>query len=821
MFHDLRFGIRMLWKNPGFTLIAVLTLALGIGANTAIFSVVYGVLLRPLPYPESNRLVWLSEQSPNFPSVSIAYPNFVDWQKDQTVFTHLGLYLRASMNLTGGDREPSRLQGAFLSSGTFAALGVQPIMGHLFGEEDDRPGASGVAIISHALWQNRFGGQADIIDKPISLNGQTATVVGVMPPGFAFPSAVDLWASLGPQLGNAGLHYQDRGYHSGWFGIARLKPGLTLAQASAGMDIVAQALEEQYAPNKNQRVRIDPLISNYVGGVRRAMWTLFGAVGLVLVIACANIANLMLTRAIARQKEMAVRAALGAQKSRLVRQLLSESLLVALAGGAVGLVLARLGLSIILSLATDSIPRAEAISLDSSVLLFAIGISVATGILFGLVPALQASRVDLQTTLRKTSRGTTAGRTRLREALVMAQFALTLVLLVGAGLLLRSFQHLQQVDPGFSSERVLSFRFDLPELKYSTEDSRSHFYETLLKNMRTLPGVKSAGIASRIPLDPSDKFPSPFLIEGRPAPPPNQLQMAELSVVSADYFQTLGIPLIRGRSFNDSDDRSHLSKKDLSSDAGQRWMDGINKIIIDEEFAQKYWPNSDPIGQRVKLQWGAKPPVAEVVGVVGHVKLDQLSEPGKFVQGYLSVRQAPRPGMAVLVKTTLEPVSLAGSVRRLVATLDKDQPVYNVQTLSEIRDQSIAPQRFNLALLGNFALLALVLATVGIYGVMSQLVLQRTHEIGIRLALGAQMSDVLRLILKDGMKLTAFGIAIGLAVALALTRVLTSFLFGVTATDAFTYVGVSAVLILVALLACLIPARRATKVDPLMALGCE
>ncbi len=820
LWQDIRYGARMLRKNPGFTLIAVMTLALGIGANTAIFSVVYGVLLRPLPFPQSGRLVALSERSPNFPTVSIAYPNFVDWQKQQMVFDHVGIYQRASMNLTG-EADPLRLQGALISSGAFNALGVQPIAGRFFNEEDDKPGAANVTVISYGLWQKRFGGQSDIVNKSISLNGEPATVVGVMPQSFSFPASVDLWASLGPQLGNLGLHIQDRGYHSGWFGVARLKQGVTLAQAAAGMQVVAERLEREYPENKNQRVRIDPLINNYVRGVRRAMLMLVGAVGLVLLIACANIANLMLTRATARQKEMAVRAALGAGKTRIVRQLLSESVLLALLGGAGGLVLARLGLPLILALAKDSIPRAEAVSLDTTVLFFTVVAATITGILFGLVPAWQASRVDLQTTLRKTARGATSGRARMREALVIVEFALTLVLLVGAGLLLRSFQHLQQVNPGFNGERVLSLRFDLPERKYTTENSRSHFYQALMEKVRPLPGVVTVGVASRIPLDATDRFQTVFFVEGRPVPGPNEVQLVDLSMVSPDYFQTVGIPLIRGRSFNDSDDRSHLSTKDVSQDSGERWMQGLNKIIIDEEFAKRFWPNADPIGQRVKLPWGPKGPSLEVIGVVGRVKADQLSDPGKFVQGYLPYQQAPRPGMAVLVKTSLDPEALVGSVRQQVQSLDPEQPVYNVKTFSEIRDRSIAPQRLNLALLGNFALLALVMATVGIYGVLSQLVLQRTQEIGIRLALGAQLRDVLRLVLKDGMKLALIGVAIGLAGCLALSRLLSRFLFGVAPTDALTLVSVSSLLIVVALLASGIPARRATKVDPLVALRYE
>jgi putative ABC transport system permease protein len=822
LWQDIRFGARMLRKNPVFTLIAVMTLALGIGANTAIFTLINGVLLRPLPYPEPDRLVWLSERGPSFPSISITYPDFVDWLDQQTVFDYLGVYQPQSLDLTrSGD--PLRLDGAFVSSGAFAALGVQPIVGRSFSANEDKPGAVPVALLSHALWQSRFGGRADIVNQSISVSGVTVTVVGVMPPGFNFPAHQDLWVSIGSLVGDPGLHYQDRGYHSGFFGVARLKTGVTLAQASARMDVIAQNLEREYpGSSNNQRVRIEPLIDNYVSDVRRTMWILLGAVGLVLVIACANVANLLLTRATARQKEMAVRAALGAGKTRMVRQLLSESVLLALLGAVLGVLFARLSLPLILVLARDSIPRAETIVLNTSVLVFAVVVAVVTGVLFGIVPAVQASKVDLQHTLRKSLRGTTAERALLRKYLVTGQFALTLVLLVGAGLLLRSFQRLQRVNPGFSGEQVLSFRFDLPKQKYPSEETQSHFYQALMEKLRALPGVRSVSVSSRIPLDATDSWQATFLIEGRPAPPAGEIPIMDLSVVSPDYFQTLGIPLLRGRSFNESDDRTHLKERDLGAvDAGERWMAGLDKVIVDETFARQHWPNADPVGQRIKLPWGPHGPVLEIVGVVGRVKLDQLSNPGKFVQFYLPFQQGPRSGMAVLLKTSLPPDSLIAAVRQQVQQLDPEQPIYKVQTLSEIRDRSIAPQRLNLALLGNFALLALVLATVGIYGVLSQLVLQRTQEIGVRLALGAQVSDVLRLMLKDGMKLALIGVAIGSVAAFGLTRLLSSFLFGVTPTDGLTFVAVSTLLLLVALLACYIPARRATKIDPLVALKYE
>jgi putative ABC transport system permease protein len=542
----------------------------------------------------------------------------------------------------------------------------------------------------------------------------------------------------------------------------------------------------------------------------------------VLLIACANIANLLLTRANARQKEMALRAALGAGRARIIRQLLSESLLLSLAGGAVGLLLARLSLPLIIKLAHDSLPRADSISLDPSVLALGMLAAAVTGLLFGVVPAWYASRVNLQTALKESTRGSTAHRGRLREVLVITEFALTLVLLVGAGLLWRTFQHLQQVNPGFSGERVLSFRFDLPAQKYATEDKQSLFYQALLERLRTLPGVSSTAVTSRIPLDATDSWQANFLIEGRPAPPSDKTPVMDLSVVSTDYFQTAGIPLIRGRSFNQSDDREFLQGSNVAAlDSGERWLSGINKVIIDEDCAQTYWPNSDPVGQRIKLPWGPHGPNLEVVGVVGRVKLDRLGDAAKYPQFYLPFRQAPRSGMAVLIRTSQSPESLIAGVRQQLAGLDPEQPIYNIQTLSELRDRSIAPQRLNLALLGNFALLALVLATVGIYGVLSQLVQQRTSEIGIRLALGAQLSEVLKLVLKDGMKLALIGVGIGLGASLALTRVLSSLLFGVTPTDALTFISVSALLLSVALLACLAPARRATKVDPLTALRSE
>jgi putative ABC transport system permease protein len=814
---DLKFAIRQLLKNPGFTAVAVLTLALGFGANTAIFSVVDAVLLRPLAYPDSGQLVSLCERGPDWSGGSIAYPNFTDWKSQQAVFENFGIYSGNNFTLTGAG-EPVLLAGVMMSADVFAALGTQPEIGRVFREDEDKPGAPPVALISHALWRNRLGGDAEILNKTISLNGKPYTILGVMPAGFEFPNKVDLWVPVGPY--SADSSWQKRDNHPGLFGLARLKPGVTLEKARADLNVVAVRLEQQYPEsNKTRRVQIDRLLDNKVGNVRRALWILLGAVSFVLVIACANVANLLLARAAAREKEMAVRAALGAGRWRIARQLLAESGLLALLGAIVGLLFAKGTLRLVAALAGE-MPRAAEISLDPRVLLFSGLVAVLTGILFGLAPAGHARRVDLQGTLKETGRGTTSGRAGLRQGLVIAEVALTFVLLVGAGLLLLSFHRLLRVNPGFVVDRVLTFRINPPGDKYQTDEQQILFYHALLEKLRALPGVRVASLASQnsIPLH-EGGWDMRFLIEGRPEPPPHLQPSLQVHLIAPDYFQALGIPLLQGRDFTERDNREHLR----GTSSGNDWGAGLNSIIIDEEFAKRYWPNQNPLGQRIRLPWGerGKQPVMTIVGVVGRIKENRLSDQGGIVQAYFPIFQQPLGNLAVVVKTTSEPAALLATTRQQVSQLDPALPIFGISTMKEMRERSVAPDRLNLGLLGGFAVLALVLAIIGLYGLLSFIVTQRQREIGVRLALGAQRFEVLNLVVGQGMRLVLTGACIGLLGSFALTRVLTSVLFNVGPTDPLTFVTVTLSLCVVALLACYIPARRATKIDPIEALRCE
>ena len=809
---DFKFALRQLVRNPGFTAVAVLTLALGFGANTAIFSVVDAVLLRPLAYSESGQLVWLCERGPDWSGGSIAYPNFVDWKNQQSVFENFGVYNGSDFTLTGVG-EPVRLAGATMSADVFAALRMQPEIGRVFRADEDKPGAPPVAVISHALWQNRFGGRPGILNETISLDGKAYGVLGVMPAGFEFPNKVDVWLPAGPFSAMSG--WQKRDYHPGLFGLARLKAGVTLEKARANLDVVAARLEQQYPEsNKTRRVQIDRLLDNKVGNVRRALWTLLGAVSFVLVIACANVANLLLARAASREKEMSVRAALGAGQWRIARQLLAESGLLALLGMAVGLLFATSGLHVIAALAGPSMPRAQEIGIDPRVLLFSGLVAVVTSILFGLAPMWHARRVDLQGTLKETGRGTTANRAGLRQGLVVAEVALSFVLLAGAGLLLRSFYGLLQVNPGFVVDRVLTFHIDLPEPRY-TDEPRILFYHALLEKVRGLPGVQAASLASKTPLD-NNAWDMLFLIEGRPEPPPHLQPSLRMHLIAPDYFRAMGIPLLQGRDFTEQDNREHLR-------SASEWGAGFNSIIIDEEFARRYWPNQNPLGQRVRLPWGepGKQPIMTIVGVVGRIKENQLSEQGGMVQAYFPIFQQPLWGMAVVVKTTTEPAALLAEMRQQVSQLDPALPIFGINTMKEMRDRNVAPEKLNLGLLGGFAVLALALAVIGLYGLLSFTVAQRQREIGVRMALGAQRFDVLSSVVRQGMRLVFIGAFVGLLGSFALTRVLISVLFNVRPTDPLTLISVTLSLCVVALLACYIPARRATKIDPMEALRYE
>ena len=572
--------------------------------------------------------------------------------------------------------------------------------------------------------------------------------------------------------------------------------------------------------NAGNRVRIRPLLETYVSNARSALWVLFGAVAFVLLIACANIANLLLARATSRQKEMAIRSAMGAGRWRIARQMLTESVLLALMGGTLGLIIARWGIDFILYISPDAIPRSKEIGLDWRVMAFTIGVSFLTGILFGLVPALQAGVVDVHETLKETGRGTTR-RHWLRSSLVIVEVASTLVLLIGAGLMIRSFYRLQNVNPGFSYARLASFTVSLPEKKYTNEDQTIAFFKRLLENTRTLPGVEAVAAASGLPLG-NNGWQTSFVVDGQPRPPRDQTPLMEACTVTPDYFRAMNIPLLRGRYFTEEDNRSFLKGQDLSKlEEGERLVAGVNSIIIDEEFARRHWPNEDAVGKRIKMGSDEKPRFLTVLGVVGRVKMDGLNQDSNYVQGYFPFWQLPFNGMTVIIKATGDPNKLIAAARDQVKQVDPDQPIYNIKTMDEIRAESVAPERLNLTLFSIFAGIALVLAVVGIYGVMSYTVTQRTHEIGIRMAIGAQQRDVFRMVIGQGMMLALIGIAIGLVGAFALTRLMASMLFGVTATDPATFAAISILLTAVALMACYLPGRRATKVDPVISLRYE
>jgi predicted permease len=801
---DLRYALRGLRKHRGFTTVAVITLALGIGANTAIFTVINTVLLRPLPYERPDQLVVLTEMISDRP-IGVSYPNFVDWRGQNTALENVAAVRnRESFNLTGAG-ESERLQGRLVSANFLTTLGVKPIRGRDFAAEDDQPGANPVAIISHALWQRRFGADETIVGKQLTLNGQQFTVIGITPPNFQFGSEADVSVPIGLSAERFKLRGKDPGINA----FARLKPGTSTEAANAELNTIAARLEQQYPDtNTGRRVRVESLRESVVGEVRPTLLTLLGAVGFVLLIACANVANLLLTRSAGRQKEMAIRTALGAGRARILRQLFTESAVLALAGGVVGLLLAIWGTSLISSYIPEGIPRMSELGIDGRVLLFTLGASLLTGVFFGLAPALQSPDSNLAETLKEGERNSSRGHNRAGKLLVVSEVALTLVLLVGAGLLVKSFWRLSQVDPGFNPQNVLAMQIAIsarPE-----EGPRvDGFLSNLQSRVKALPGVQSVSVSNGLPFEGAN-FP-PFTIDGQPPPAPGQDPTGLLYTVSADYFKTMGIELVRGRLFSSQDTR-----------------ETPQVALIDEVFARQYFPNQDPIGQRFKL---ATPGADnhEIVGVVRHVEHVNLEgQTANTAEFYFNFDQLPIATLPryvrrvnLLVRTTVEPLSLAGPVRNQISALDKDQAVFNVRTMEQALSRSVAARRFSMILLGVFAMLALTLAAVGIYGVISYSVAQRTREVGIRMALGARTIDVIKLVVRDGLKLVMIGVGVGLAGALLLTRMMTTLLFGVTPTDAVTYATVALGLIIVALIACCIPARRAAKVDPLVALRFE
>jgi putative ABC transport system permease protein len=804
LWQDLRYGVRMLVKTPGFTIVAAVALALGIGANSAIFSVVNTVLLRPLPYKDPDRLVmvWEDATKHGYPRDTPAAANYVDWRDQNQVFEGMAAIVEWDFNLTGMG-EPERIDGRRVSANLFPLMGVEPYLGRTFLPEEDQPGANRVVILSHGLWQRRFGSDANITGKPLTLNGVSFTVVGVMPPEFQFPSREDeLWIPIAfspREAANRGRHYLEV--------VARMKPGVTLGQAQAEMNTIAARLQQQYPDsNTDLGAAVVPLHEQVAGDIKPALLILLGAVGFVLLIACANVANLLLVRAAVRQKEIAIRVALGASRSRLIRQFLTESILLAAAGGVIGLLLSVWGVNLLRAFIPENISQAKEIAIDARVLGFTILVSLLTGLIFGLAPATQASKFDLNETLKEGGRDSAAGSrgNRIRGLLVIAEVAVSLVLLIGAGLLINSFMRLLNVDPGFRANNLLTMSIVLPPLKYPDQTRRSAFYTDLLSRVEALPGVRSASVTNWVPLV-SQGDSVGIYIEGRPAPAPGQEIIVVTRVVSPHYFPTMGIELLRGREFGEQDR-----------------ADSAAVVVINETMARRYWPGEDPIGKRVTPGDPNDPnDWCQIIGVVKDVRQFKLDDDPK-PQMYLTYEQAgffaPR---YLVVSTEVEPLSLAPTVRNTVWDIDKDQPVSNIATMEGVLSESVARQRFSMLLLGIFATVALVLAAVGIYGVMSYSVAQRTREIGIRMALGAQRGDVLKLAVGQGLKLVSTGVVIGLGTAFLLTRVMSSLLFGVSATDPITFITISLVLIGVAVLAIFIPARRAARVDPIVALRYE
>ena len=804
LLHDLRYAVRMQLKNPAFTIIAIIALALGIGANTAIFSVVNTVLLRPLPYKDPERLVMVWEDSSRhgYPRDTPAAANFVDWRDQNQVFEGMAAIADTSFNLTGSG-EPERLEGRRVSANLFPLLGVEPQIGRVFDAGEDQPGAHRVILLSYALWQRRFGGDPNIVGQSLTINGDSHVVVGVMPARFQFPTGDDeAWVPIAftPQEAtNRNRHYLQV--------VGRLKPGVSLEQAQTEMSTIATRLQQQYPQsNADLGATVQSLHEHLVGDIRPALMILLGAVGLVLLIACANVANLLLARAAVRQKEVAVRVALGARRGRLIRQFLTESVLLSTLGGIVGLVIAYVGLILLRAFIPENISQAREISLDFKVLGFTLLVSVLTGLIFGLAPAIQAARFNQIETLKEGGRDAATGGSGkwLRSVLVTAEVAISLVLLIGAGLLINSFLRLRSVDPGFRVDNLLTMKIVLPEPKYTDFERRSVFYENLVQRVQSLAGVRSAAVTTNLPLYRQGNSIS-VRIEGRPEPQPGQELIAVTRIISPGYFDTMGIPLLGGR---------QISEQDTATTP--------NVAVISETMARRFWPGEDAVGKRLSAGTVQTPDDwIQVIGVVKDVRQFELTMEPK-PQMYLSYRQAgffaPRD---LVVKTDVDPGSMAATVRKAVWDIDKDQPVSNIRTMEEIFADSIARQRFSMLLLAIFAGVALVLAGVGIYGVMSYSVAQRTHEIGIRMALGAQTGAVLKLAVGYGMKLVVAGLVIGLIAAFLLTRVMATLLFGVTATDPTTFTLISLLLVCVAAVASYVPARRATKVDPIIALRYE
>jgi predicted permease len=807
LWQDVKYGVRMLIKNRVVTIVAVLALALGIGANTAIFSVVNAVLLRPLPYEDPERLVFLSEWSQQVPGMSISMANFNDWRSMNTVFESIFAFRTQNVILTG-QGDPERVLTRQVTAGFFPTMKVKLIVGRAMTQEEDKVGGERVALLGEGFWARRFARDPNIVGKVLTLDGESFTVIGVLPTAGFHTSwrQYDLFTSLWRMEDRLGGP-NNRGNHPGIYAFARMKPGVKFEKAESEMKDIAKRLEQQY-PNSNtgDSVTVQPLLEAVLGeDLPRQLVVLLSAVGIVLLIACANVANLLLARAAERQKEVAVRAAMGAGRWRLVRQLLTESLLLALAGGLLGLLVAAWATDALVSAAPATIPRLQDTSMDFRVLGFALGVSLFTGLFFGIFPALQLSRTDLHETLKEGGRGGSAGvsRHRMRSALVVGEVAISLVLLVGAGLMLKSLFNVLNADPGFQPQGVLIASFSLPRNKAETDEQRRQFTARVVENLRSLPGVEYAGFKN--PLLGGSQ--TAFQMDGKPTPKPGDFPSVDIGRVSPDTLRAMGTRLVKGRYFTEQDNEK-----------------AVSVCIIDDTFAKTHWPTEDPLGKRIAL--GGPPPAGQqirwwaVVGVVQHVKHYGVDQPSR-VEMYVPQAQDPNSGGNFVVRTSGDPASLTAGMREAVKSVDADVPLFNIRALQSIVEDYTAQRRLSVILLSAFAALALVLAMIGIYGVMAYSVEQRSHEIGIRIALGASREDIFRLVVGHGMRLVIVGLLLGLAGAFFASRAVKELLFQVPTTDPVTYAGIPVLLALVALAACWIPARRATRVDPMVALRYE